>query len=69
MLCKICLYIVCEFVNFDVVKFFVIKFVLFFNCKDKLNWNVLYFVVKGGSLEILKYFLENDLEIGFLMKD
>lgn len=58
---KICLYIVCEFVNFDVVEFLVIKFVLLFYCVDYMNWNVLYFVVKGGSLEILEYFLVKGL--------
>lgn len=66
---KTCLHIACEFANFDAVKFLVTKFASLLHCKDKLNWNALHFAAKGGSLEILKYLLENDLEIGSLTKD
>lgn len=66
---KTCLHIACEFANFDAVKFLVTKFASLLHCKDKLNWNALHFAAKGGSLEILKYLLENDLGIGSLTKD
>lgn len=66
---KIYLYIVCEYVNVSIVKFFVVKFLILFYCEDYFSWNVLYYVVKGGSLEIFEYFIENGLEIGCLIKD
>lgn len=66
---KICLYIVCEYVNVSIVKFFVVKFLILFYCEDYFIWNVLYYVVKGGSLEIFECFIENGLEIGCLIKD
>lgn len=66
---KTCLHIACEFENVDAVKFLVTKFASLLHCKDKLNWNALHFAAKGGSLEILKYLLENGLGIGSLTKD
>lgn len=66
---KTCLHIACEFANVDAVKFLVTKFASLLHCKDKLNWNALHFAAKGGSLEILKYLLENGLGIGSLTKD
>lgn len=63
------MYIVCEYVNVSIVKFFVIEFLVLFSCKDYFSLNVLYYVVKGGSLDILEYFINNKLEIGCLIKD
>lgn len=57
---KICLYIVCEFGKIEIVGFIVGYFILkkFILEKDKLGWNVLYFVVKGGELKILECLLK-----------
>lgn len=67
---KICLYIVCQLVKFEIVKYIVEKILLIdIKCKDEFGWNVFYFVVKGGDLNVLKYFLEKGLKFGFLIND
>lgn len=66
---KTCLHIACEFANYEAVEFLVTKFASLLHCKDHLNWNALHFAAKGGSLKILKYLIENGLEIGCLTKD
>lgn len=66
---KTCLHIACEYANVSTVKFLVTKFPTLLNCKDYLSWNALHYAAKGGSLEILEYLIENELEIGCLTKD
>lgn len=66
---KTCLHIACEFANYEAVEYLVTKFASLLHCKDHLNWNALHFAAKGGSLKILKYLIENGLEIGCLTMD
>lgn len=66
---KICLYIVCEFVKKEVVEFIFIKYEIIFSYVDDFGWNVIYYVVKGGDLIILKEFIEKGMDIGCLMID
>lgn len=66
---KTCLHIACEYANVSTAKFLVTKFPTQLNCKDHLSWNALHYAAKGGSLEILEYLIENELEIGCLTKD
>lgn len=65
-----CLYIVCEFVRYEVVNFIFIEFEFICYLEDDLGWNVLYFVVKGGNLDILKeLYIIYKIFIGCLIKD
>lgn len=66
---KMCLYIVCECGKLEIVKFIVINFSELIYCKDDFGRNVLYFVVKGGNLLILKYLNEKGLDFKFLIFD
>lgn len=66
---KTCLHIACEYANVSTVKFLVTKFPTQLSCKNHLSWNALHYAAKGGSLEILEYLIENELEIGCLTKD
>lgn len=66
---KICLYIVCEFVKYEFVLYIFIKFEIIFNDVDDFCWNVLYYVVKGGNLKILKIFIKEGMVVGCLIKD
>lgn len=51
------------------MKFLVTEFASLLHSKDHLDWNALHFAAKGGSLEIVEYLIENELEIGCLTKD
>lgn len=63
------MYIVCEFVKYEVVEYIFIKFKIVFNYVDNFGWNVLYYVVKGGDLIILKKFMKYGMDIGCLIID
>lgn len=51
------LYIVCDYGYLDICKYVLKKCLFLFYVVDYKGWNVGYFVVRGGNVDIMKYFV------------
>lgn len=69
---KIVLYICCEYGYSEFCKEIIIKYVDMLYDEDENGWNVFYYVVKGGNLDVLKEIdkvMDNDIFLDNFCKE